>query len=99
MNKAISNAPRGLRADWLLTIQVGTQSISPLVWSVEAGALESGSALIADLTTIRADLEKYYFAAKDLFKRCCPSSSMGLPGVLALLTMDIAKSIISYNTS
>jgi len=69
MNKAISNAPRGERADWLLTIQVGTQSISPFAWSVEAGALESASAMIADLTTIRADRERYYFAAEDLFKR------------------------------
>merc|ERR1719456_1151199 len=37
LRKAISCAPRGERSDWMLMIQVGTQNISPLAWSIESG--------------------------------------------------------------
>merc|ERR1719149_189095 len=53
MNKAIGVAPRGERASWMLLIQVGTQNISPLAWSIESGSVESASAMINDLLTIR----------------------------------------------
>jgi len=69
MVKAISNAPRGQRATWMLLIQVGTQDISPLAWSIESGALQSASAMINDLLTFRADRDKYYYAADELFDR------------------------------
>ena len=38
--KAVGNAPRGKQTLWLLNIQVGTQSITPLMWSVETGSME-----------------------------------------------------------
>merc|ERR1712151_61300 len=69
MARAISVAPRGERASWMLLIQVGTQTISPLAWSLESGALESASAMICDLLVIRADRDKYYYAVDDLFGR------------------------------
>jgi hypothetical protein len=69
LNKAIGCAPRGERASWLLTVQVGTQSISPLAWSVEAGNVEAAQAIIADLLTFRADRERYYFGVDEMFKR------------------------------
>merc|ERR1712054_660768 len=69
LRKAISCAPRGERADWMLTIQVGTQSISPLAWSIESGALESAEAIILDLLTFRADRDRYYYGMDSLFKR------------------------------
>merc|ERR1719267_473801 len=69
LRKAISCAPRGERADWMLTIQVGTQSISPLAWSIESGALESAEAIIMDLLTFRADRDRYYYGMDSLFKR------------------------------
>merc|ERR1719379_2997739 len=69
LRKAISCAPRGERADWMLTIQVGTQSISPLAWSIESGALESAEAIINDLLTFRADRDRYYYGMDALFKR------------------------------
>merc|ERR1711988_434639 len=69
LRKAISCAPRGERADWMLTIQVGTQSISPLAWSIESGALESAEAIILDLLTFRADRDRYYYGMDALFKR------------------------------
>merc|ERR1719454_586478 len=69
LKKAISCAPRGERANWMLTIQVGTQSISPLAWSIESGALESAEAIIMDLLTFRADRDRYYYGMDALFKR------------------------------
>merc|ERR1712232_566252 len=53
----------------MLKIQVGTQSISPLFWSIKSGALESAAAIIRDLLTIRADRDKYYYGAEELFER------------------------------
>merc|ERR1719230_1381723 len=69
LKKAIAVAPRGERSQWMLLIQVGTQNISPLAWAVESGAQESASAMISDLLTMRADRDKYYYAADDLFAR------------------------------
>ncbi len=67
--KAIACAPRGGRAAWMLVVQVGTQSISPLAWSVEAGNFEAASAMIRDLLTFRADRDRYYYGVDQLFKR------------------------------
>mmetsp|Transcript_55859 Transcript_55859/g.102400 ORF Transcript_55859/g.102400 Transcript_55859/m.102400 type:complete len:1124 (-) Transcript_55859:82-3453(-) len=67
LKKAISCAPRGERAKWLLVVQVGTQSISPLGWAIENGCLEAARAIIEDLLTIRADRESYYYGVDDLF--------------------------------
>ena len=55
LRRAVGCAPRGKRALWTLNIQVGTQSISPLMWSIEAGSLDAAKAIIIDLLTIRAD--------------------------------------------
>eukprot|EP00933_Yihiella_yeosuensis_P048361 TRINITY_DN4449_c0_g1_i4.p1 TRINITY_DN4449_c0_g1~~TRINITY_DN4449_c0_g1_i4.p1 ORF type:complete len:1155 (+),score=321.65 TRINITY_DN4449_c0_g1_i4:401-3466(+) len=69
LNKAVSCAPRGKRSLWVLNITVGTQSISPLYWSIESGSLESARAMIIDLLVIRADRDNYYYGAEDLFTR------------------------------
>merc|ERR1719376_1955602 len=69
MNRAIGVAPRGERTSWMLLVQVGTQNISPLAWAIESGAIQSGSAMIVDLLTMRADRDKYYYGADDMFKR------------------------------
>merc|ERR1719183_1634981 len=69
MNKAISVAPRGERSAWMLIIQVGTQNISPLAWSIEAGNFDATLAIIRDLLTIRADRDRYYYGVDELFKR------------------------------
>eukprot|EP00439_Symbiodinium_sp_Y106_P082888 s1008_g22.t1 len=61
LQKAISCAPRGQRFQWLLKIQVGTHSISPLYWAIESGSLAAAEAIIEDLLLIRADREKYYY--------------------------------------
>jgi len=53
----------------MLNITVGTQSISPLMWSIESGALDAAEAIVKDLLTIRADRDRYYYAAEDLFTR------------------------------
>jgi len=69
LRKAIGCAPRGERADWQLMIQVGTQNISPLAWSIESGALESAQAIVVDLLTFRADRDRYYYGMDALFQR------------------------------
>jgi len=69
MMKSISIAPRGDRAKWMLLVQVGTQSISPLAWALESGSLESAEAMIVDLLTMRADRDKYYYALDALYAR------------------------------
>merc|ERR1719230_250499 len=69
LKKAIAVAPRGERAKWMLLIQVGTQNISPLAWAIESGAQESASSMISDLLTIRADRDRYYYAADQMFER------------------------------
>lgn len=68
LRKAVALAPRGERAQWLLCIQVGTQNISPLFWSIESGSLEAARAMIQDLLTIRADRDRYYYGVDALFQ-------------------------------
>lgn len=82
-------APRAKRTKWMLNVTVGTQSISPLMWSIESGAVEASSAILNDLLTIRADRDRYYFGADDLFNRhpdlvarICETAPMLLPVVL-----------------
>jgi len=69
LREAFQCAPHGERAHWMLKVQVGTQSITPLYWSVRSGALESASVIICDCPTFRADRGKYYYAADELFER------------------------------
>ncbi|CAK0792946.1 unnamed protein product [Prorocentrum cordatum] len=69
VRKAVGVAPRGQRAMWMLNIQVGTQSISPLLWAIETGSLEAARAIIQDLLTIRADRDRYYYGLDTLFER------------------------------
>ncbi|CAE8734530.1 unnamed protein product, partial [Polarella glacialis] len=89
LEKAVACAPRGKRSMWLLDITVGTQSISPLYWSIESGSLESAKAMIRDLLIIRADRDNYYYGADDLFtrhpdviERLCADAQALLPGLL-----------------
>eukprot|EP00429_Kryptoperidinium_foliaceum_P043833 CAMPEP_0176107138 /NCGR_PEP_ID=MMETSP0120_2-20121206/53766_1 /TAXON_ID=160619 /ORGANISM="Kryptoperidinium foliaceum, Strain CCMP 1326" /LENGTH=1123 /DNA_ID=CAMNT_0017441265 /DNA_START=66 /DNA_END=3437 /DNA_ORIENTATION=- len=69
LRKAVSCAPRGQRALWMLNVQVGTQSISPLLWAIEAGSLDAAKGIIKDLLTIRADRDRYYYGNDILFER------------------------------
>eukprot|EP00931_Biecheleriopsis_adriatica_P039773 TRINITY_DN22742_c0_g2_i1.p1 TRINITY_DN22742_c0_g2~~TRINITY_DN22742_c0_g2_i1.p1 ORF type:complete len:1178 (-),score=306.22 TRINITY_DN22742_c0_g2_i1:161-3370(-) len=69
LQKAISLAPRGERAQWLLKIQVGSHSISPLMWAIESGSVSAAEGIIEDLLVIRADRERYYYGNDALFLR------------------------------
>jgi len=89
LKKAIECAPRGVRAEWLLDVQVGDQHISPLSWAIESGSLEVAGAIIKDLLTIRADREHYYYGFDELFtrhndivKRLCEEAPTLLPTLL-----------------
>eukprot|EP00929_Paragymnodinium_shiwhaense_P092830 TRINITY_DN5283_c0_g1_i2.p1 TRINITY_DN5283_c0_g1~~TRINITY_DN5283_c0_g1_i2.p1 ORF type:complete len:2305 (-),score=689.54 TRINITY_DN5283_c0_g1_i2:325-7239(-) len=89
LRAAVRLAPRGDRATWVLRLQVGTQSISPLIWAIDSGALDVARAVLEDLLTIRADREKYYFGVTPLFERhpdivvkLIKDAPMLLPGML-----------------
>merc|ERR1711988_1310484 len=89
LNKAISVSPRGKRAMELLNITVGTQSISPLYWSIESGSLNCANAMIKDLLTIRADRDNYYYGCDELYtrhpeviQRLCADAAALLPTLL-----------------
>lgn len=69
VQKALSCAPRGDRSKWVLIVEVGTQSISPLFWAIESSSLAAARAMLEDLLTIRADRERYYYGVEDLFRR------------------------------
>lgn len=69
VKKALSCAPRGKRAMWTLNVTVGTQSISPLIWSITSGSLSAATVIITDLLTIRADRDRYYYGVDELFER------------------------------
>jgi hemoglobin-like flavoprotein len=89
LRKALLSSPRGERAQWCLKIQVGTHSISPLMWAIESGSLNAAKAIIQDLLLIRADRERYYFGADEIFgrhpdiiKRICRDAPSLLPPFL-----------------
>jgi len=69
LQRAISCAPRGQRFQWLLKVQVGTQSISPLYWAIQSGNLAAAEAIMQDLLVFRADRERYYYGNDALFER------------------------------
>ncbi|CAE8633053.1 unnamed protein product, partial [Polarella glacialis] len=78
--KALACAPRGKRATWMLNISVGTQSISPFLWSISSGSMEVAKVIMTDLLTIRADRDRYYYGVDELFKRH--------PDIVQILTQE-----------
>lgn len=68
-HKAISVTSRKKREQELLRVTVGTQSISPLLWAIQNGSFQVARAMIADLLTIRADRDNYYYGCDALFER------------------------------
>ncbi|CAE7029801.1 unnamed protein product, partial [Symbiodinium sp. CCMP2456] len=69
LEEAVSSAPRGQREQMLLRVQVGTESISPVLWAIQSGALHSAEAILKDLLTIRADRARYYYGMEGLWDR------------------------------
>jgi len=59
------------------------------MWSIESGALEAAKAMVVDLLSIRADRDRYYYGADELFTRhpeiitfLCTEAPMIVPVVL-----------------
>ncbi|CAE7747253.1 unnamed protein product [Symbiodinium sp. CCMP2592] len=69
LDKAMEVISRGHRASELLSITVGTQSISPFYWAIDSGATVCAVAMLEDLLTIRADRDVYYYGYDTLFTR------------------------------
>jgi len=89
LKKAVGCSARGKRALWMLNVQVGTHSISPLMWAIETGSLDAAKAIIVDLLTIRADRDRYYYGMDtiferhpDIIKRLCLDAPALLPTLL-----------------
>jgi len=89
LKRAVSCAPRGKRALWMLNVQVGTKSISPFIWAIETGGFDAAKAIIVDLLTIRSDRDCYYYGMDILFerhpdviKRLCVDAPSLLPTLL-----------------
>ena len=68
LRRALQDAPRVERSVWQLSVQVGSQSISPLFWALRSGAHSAAKTMIEDVLTIRADRDTYYFGADELFR-------------------------------
>lgn len=69
LRKAVAHSPKKSRATWMLSVQVGIQTISPLTTALAQDRLDVAEAMIEDLLTIRADRESYYYGIDELFVR------------------------------
>lgn len=68
LRRALLDAPRSERCVWQLAVMVGSQSISPLFWSLRSGAHATAKTMIEDILTIRADRDNYYYGVDELFQ-------------------------------
>jgi len=69
MRDSINCSERGLRFEWLTNVDINGESISPIYWSLKDGNIAMVKFLVADLLTIRADREMYYYGREVLFDR------------------------------
>ena len=67
LERALSLAPRGQRADWITRVQIHDSVISPLYWAVRDGKLDMARVMIRDLLALRADREAYYYGYDQLW--------------------------------
>jgi len=65
--RAVSVAPRSVRAKWLCEVDVNGMLISPLYWAVNDGKMAIAEFILTDLLTIRGDMTGYYYGRKELF--------------------------------
>ena len=48
VKKAVAISPRGTRAESLLYVTVGTDSVSPLLWAIDCGSLVAAKAILKE---------------------------------------------------
>eukprot|EP00439_Symbiodinium_sp_Y106_P042510 s3805_g5.t1 len=68
LRRALRDAPRAQRVNWQLRVRVGSQSISPLYWALRSGCHGAAKTIVQDILTIRADRDRYYYGADELFR-------------------------------
>ena len=68
LRRALRDAPRAQRVNWQLRVRVGSQSISPLYWALRSGCHGAARTILQDILTIRADRDRYYYGADELFR-------------------------------
>jgi hemoglobin-like flavoprotein len=68
MSNAISCAERCNRFQWLTSVDINGERISPIYWSLRDGNPTMVRYIMSDLLTLRADREKYYYGREVLFE-------------------------------
>jgi hemoglobin-like flavoprotein len=68
MSKAISCAERCNRFQWLTSVDINGEKISPIYWSLRDGNPMMVRYIMFDLLTLRADRDKYYYGREVLFE-------------------------------
>ena len=68
LQRALSLAPRGQRADWITRVQIHDSVVSPLYWVIRDGMVDMARVMIQDLLALRADREAYYYGYDQLWK-------------------------------
>ncbi|CAJ1460626.1 unnamed protein product [Effrenium voratum] len=91
--RALIDAPRSQRVEYQLRVRVGTQSISPLCWALESGNNAAAKSIIQDVLTIRADRERYYYGADQLFSYQ-PDVAARICRLAPLLARDLLDGLI-----
>ena len=66
---AIDCAPRGERFDWLLSVNVNGEILSPLMWGIRDGKFALADYVVDHLLEIRADRYSYYYGRERLFEQ------------------------------
>jgi len=66
---AMDCASRVERFEWLTTVDVNGEILSPLYWSLRDGNFATAGFIINDLLMIRADRESYYYGREVLFSK------------------------------
>ena len=93
ITKALADAPRFDRIRWQLRVRVGTQTISPLHYALRSGSHQSARKMIADVLTIRADRQRYYYGMDELFKYQ-PDVAEHVCSEAPFLAMDLLEGLV-----
>jgi len=93
ITKALQDSPRDSRVRWQLRVRVGTQTISPLEWALRSGSHQSARKMIADVLTIRADRQRYYYGVDELFNYQ-PDVAEHVCSEAPFLAMDMLEGLV-----
>jgi hemoglobin-like flavoprotein len=88
LQKAIMCAPRVERVSWVCRLSGYNSILSPIFWAIRDGRFDIAQFLIADVLSIRADRERYYYGREELHKTH--------PQLVSILCMECPEQIDSF---